>query len=95
MTGPEDLAGAPPFWVARLHISQATWEKIANKHDLDAFDVRNAVQWIAGLRAVYDFNEFGKLRATTQISIGTRNVIVVLRPRASELGDEWNLASAY
>lgn len=90
MTAPQRL------WVARLHISERTAQKIVSVHHITPGEVRDAVELRAGL--VYTWHEHPErgLRALVETVIRGRRTIVVLYPVAGAvLGDEYNLGSAY
>ncbi len=74
----------PAVWVAELHISDRTAQKIVQTHRITPDEVREAVVGVVGLRYVWSEDpERG------------RRVLIVLYPRESTMGDEWNLGSAY
>lgn len=84
------------LWVARLHISQRTAQKIISAHHITPEEVRDAIELRAGLTYVWDEHPTRGLRAMVEVSIRAQHVIVVLYPVADQpLGDEYNLGSAY
>lgn len=81
--------------MARLRISARTAEKLASKHGLDAGDVRDAVQCVAGLLYAWDFDEERGWRAIVRTSVRGRDCYVVLYDAGDGFGDVYNLGSAY
>lgn len=80
------------IWVAELSISPATRTKLASIHHLDAEDVRDAVQCVAGLPFRWDDDPDRGRRAIVETRIGATTVQVVLYPAGD---DSWRLGSAY
>jgi hypothetical protein len=85
----------PSLWVAELHISDRTAEKLRAKHQLEPDDVRNAIVGVRGLRFTWNTHPERGTRAIIETWISGDRVLVVLYPRPSEMGDAWNLGSAY
>ncbi len=81
-------------WVAQLHISGRTAEKLASLHTLAADDVRMHVQCVSGLRGAWHDHPERGLRMILEVPMNGGTVLVVLYPREG-YEDEWNLASAY
>ena len=71
------------LWVARLHISERTAQKITSVHHITPQEVRDAVELQAGL--IYAWNEHPKRgrRALVEVFIRGRRTIVVLYIRSS------------
>lgn len=84
------------LWVARLHISDRTAQKIISVHHVTPDEVRDAVELRPGLTYVWDEDPQRGLRALVEAVIRGRRTIVVLYPvDGAGLGDEYNLGSAY
>jgi hypothetical protein len=83
------------LWVAVLHISEKTAQKITSRHQLDPEDVRSVIVCQAGLLFTWDDDEERGRRAIVQVHVGRRRVLVVLYPTLDPLGDAWHLGSAY
>lgn len=83
------------IWIAELHISDRTAEKIRSKHGIEPDDLRTALVAVRGLQFVWHEHEERGLRAIVETTVGKRRVLAVLYPVASPLGDVWNLGSAY
>jgi hypothetical protein len=81
--------------VALLHVSERTATKIISKHGIHEQEVRDAVEHVAGLGFVLDEDEERGLRALVRTEIRSRDVLIVLYPKRSVMGDEWHLGSAY
>jgi len=89
------LPAMPAVWVATLHISDRTAQKIVQTHRITPDEVREAVVGVVGLRYVWSEDPERGERAIIETTIRGRRVLVVLYPRESTMGDEWNLGSAY
>jgi hypothetical protein len=89
------LPAMPAVWVATLHISDRTAKKIVQVHRITPDEVREAVVGVVGLRYVWSKDPERGERAIVETTIRGRRVLVVLYPRQSTMGDEWNLGSAY
>lgn len=85
---------ARDVWVARLSISSGVAEKLAERHDLDADDVRLHVQEVSGLSGSWDYHPERGSRLLLKVPMDGRMILVVLYPR-SEGDEDWNLGSAY
>ena len=84
------------IWVAELHISDATANKIAKRHGISADEVRLAVLCVPGLTYSWDIHPERGKRAIIATRIRGFKVLVVLYPRVLDaFGDSWNLGSAY
>jgi len=84
------------IWVADLKISPATAEKISSVHGLNADEVRDAVECIAGLPFTWHLHPERGWRAILETQIRGHRCLVVLYPRPEDAyGDSWNLGSAY
>lgn len=84
------------LWVARLHISERTAQKITSVHHITSQEVRDAVELRTGLTYVWDEHPERGRRALVETPIRGRRTIVVLYPVAgAPLGDEYHLGSAY
>lgn len=86
------MAGS--VWVAVLHVSGRTAEKLANVHGLSEDEVRLHVQCVSGLRGAWHEHPDRGLRMLLKVPMRGGTVLVVLYPRDG-YEDEWNLASAY
>lgn len=85
----------PAVWVAKLHISARTAQKIVQRHQITPNEVREAVVGVVGLHYVWNEDPERGERAIIETTIRGRRVLIVLYPRESTMGDEWNLGSAY
>jgi hypothetical protein len=85
----------PSVWVAKLHISPRTEQKINQLHGLTADEVRAAVVCVRDLRGTWHVHPERGRRALIDVTIRRQLVVVVLYPVDSVMGDEWNLGSAY
>ena len=84
------------LWVARLHISERTAQKITSVHHITPQEVRDAVELQAGLTYVWNEHPKRGRRALVEACIRGRRTIMVLYPVVdAPLGDEYNLGSAY
>ena len=83
------------FWVGELRISEATAQKILNRHGVHADEVRGAIVMVEGLRGRWDHHEERGLRMIAEVSIADRTHLAVLYPRGSATDDSWNLGSIY
>lgn len=83
------------LWVAQLHVSARTAEKLSSKHGLSVDDVRHAVECVSGLTYVWDFDEERGWRAIVRAALRGRSCYVVLYDAGGSLGDVYNLGSAY
>lgn len=83
------------IWVAVLHISDRTAQKISGAHGLEPNEIRDAIVCVPGLPFVWDNHSDRGLRALLKVSIRGRERLIVLYPAADPAGDAWNLASAY
>lgn len=81
--------------VGTLQISRATADKLREKHDLDAEEVREAVEGVGGLPFRWHDHPERGLRAILVTAVGDQAVEVVLYPALDEPPDVWNLGSAY
>lgn len=81
-------------WVARLSISSAVYNKLADKHDLDGDEVRRHVQGVSGLEGAWHYHHDRGWRLLLSVPMEGRRLLVVLYPRDGE-EDAWNLGSAY
>ncbi len=84
------------LWVAVLHISDRTAEKINGHHGLTAREVRDAVLCREGLAYTWEDHETRGLRAKVKVVIRGVDVLVVLYPdRNDPFQETFNLGSAY
>ncbi len=83
-----------PFWVARLHSSERTAQKISGKHGLRVCDVRDAVVCQTGLGARPHRHPQRGLRLYVDVVIDGWAVLVVVKPHEYQ-ADEYYLVSAY
>ncbi|MGH3939472.1 MAG: hypothetical protein ACRDTG_12735 [Pseudonocardiaceae bacterium] len=85
----------PAVWVAKLHISHRTAQKIIQRHGITPDEVRESVVGVVGLCYVWNEDPERGERAIVETTIRGRRVLVVLYPTENTMGDEWNLGSAY
>jgi hypothetical protein len=86
----------PRLWVARLHISARTAQKIIARHAITPEEVRDAVVLRSGLRYVWHDHPQRGRRALVEVVIRGGRTLVVLYPvDDAPFGDEFNLGSAY
>jgi hypothetical protein len=83
------------LWVARLHVSHRTAEKISLLHGITEAEVRAAVVCVEGLEYVWHVHPERGLRAIVKAVIHRKPALVVLYPADDPLGDSYNLGSAY
>ena len=82
------------LWVARLHISERTAQKITSVHHSTPQEARDAVELPAGLTYVWNEHPKRGRRALVEAFIRGRRTIVVLYPVVdAPLGDEYNLGA--
>lgn len=82
-------------WVAVLHISTRTAEKIASRHHLTRDEVRDAVVCVSGLTFAWHSHPDRGDRIIISVEIRGRPALVVLYPTNDAAGDAWSLGSAY
>lgn len=85
---------AKRVWVAQLHISERTADKLADKHGISADDVRSHVQRVGNLRGAWDYHPQRGLRLLLKVPMEEQMILVVLYPR-DDSDEAWNLGSAY
>jgi hypothetical protein len=79
----------------QLLISRSVAEKLEDKHNLTALQVREAVERVSGLEGSWDNDRERGLRVILETEIEGMTMLVVLYP-ADDLGfDIWRLGSAY
>ncbi len=84
-----------PFWVARLHVSEPTAQKVSGgKHGLRVRDIRDEVVCRRGLTAREDRDPERGLRLYVDVVIDKEPVLVVLKAHRYQV-DEYYLVSAY
>lgn len=83
------------LWVAQLLVSASTRDKIVATHNLDETEVRSAVECVAGLEYVWDFDDERGERAIVSTTIRGRRALLVLYDAAHPLSDVYWLGSAY
>jgi hypothetical protein len=81
--------------VAKLYISDRTAQKIVQIHRITPDEVREAVVGVVELRYVWSEDPERGERTIIETTIRGRRVLIVLYPRKSTMGDEWNLGSTY
>lgn len=81
--------------VDELRISERTAQKLLDKHDLHADDVRAAVEGVGRLPFSWHYQEGRGWRAILVTLIHDRRCLVVLYPAVGERATVWNLGSAY
>jgi hypothetical protein len=86
---------AQKLWVAKLHISDSTAEKIVSKHHIQPHDVRDAVECQVGLAYEWNYHPERGWRAYVKTHVGGRYTFLVLYPAFDHSGDCWRLGSAY
>ena len=82
-------------WVAELRVSRATAAKVDAKHGISAWEVRDALVGVEGLRGVADEHPVHGRRLILQVPLRGRAALVVLFEVQHPLGDVWNLGSVY
>ena len=82
-------------WVAKLHISDRTAQKIRPETPDHPSRGQRGGRRCRGLRYVWSEDPERGERAIIETTIRGRRVLIVLYPRESTMGDEWNLGSAY
>ena len=82
-------------WVAVLHISARTAEKIASRHQLTSDEVRDAVVCVSGLTFAWHSHPDRGDRVIISVQIRGRPALIVLYPASDAAGDAWHLGSAY
>lgn len=89
--------GGRPLWVARLHVSEATRNKLRDLHGLDADKVRAKIECQRNLPYRWNQHPERGRRVLVDVFFGRRRVRVVLYPkrRNNPFGDEFHLGSAY
>ena len=81
------------LWVARVHVSARTREKITSRHGLDVDEILANLVGVSGLLYTWhEHQEYG-LRALVDVRLDAEKVLVVLFPTGTE--DEYHLGSAY
>lgn len=75
------------LWVAEIHISPRTEEKINSKHGITARQVRDAVVCIEGLDYAYVHHEVRGWRWLVKVHIHDRPALVVLYDAKHPIGD--------
>lgn len=83
------------LWVAKLLISDATAKKIDSLHHVTEEQVREAVVCVERLQYTWDDDADRGRRALVEVTVGTRNVLVVLYPVDDPMGNVFALGSAY
>ena len=83
------------LWVAEIHISARTKEKINSKHGITADQVRDAVVCIEGLDYRHVYSEIRGWRWLVKTRIQDRPALVVLYDANDPIGDVYRLGSAY
>lgn len=84
------------LWVAVLHISDRTAQKLRSKHDIEPDDVRDAVVCRPRLFYVEDIHPERGHRMIVSARIREVPSYVVLYPDDGDpFGDVWHLGSAY
>ncbi len=84
------------IWVAQLHISPRTAEKIRGVHSLDPEWVREQIECRAGLVATWHVHPERGLRALIELPMKPKRILVVLYPVTDGMTqDEYHLGSAY
>lgn len=83
----------PAVWVAVLHISDRTAQKITGRHGIEIDHLRQAVVAVAGLEYAWDEHPERGLRTILSTSIGRQPIWVVLYPAGDS--DVYWLGSAY
>ena len=78
-----------------LNISWRTAEKITQAHGLTCDEVREAVVCVSGLTFSWHVHPERGERAIVSVQLRGRSALIVLYPVDDELGDVWNLGSAY
>jgi hypothetical protein len=85
----------PQIWVAVLHISPRTAQKIINRHDVHPNEVRDALVCQSGLNAWTDWDKKRGLRWLVKVSIRHQKWVAVLYPADEYDPDVFALGSCY
>lgn len=80
-------------WVATLVVSDATEQKITQKHHIRLDELEHAIVCVPGLRGTWHSHPTRGRRVLIEAFIRGRRILVVLYPTSRP--DEWNLGSAY
>ena len=83
------------LWVAQLIISDRVSAKITSKHNIDAFDVRQAIVAVPGLRYRFRADPPRRPRYYVEFWVGSDRALAALYPVEHPLGDVYALGSAY
>ena len=89
------LVWVPKIWVAVLHISDRTADKIINRHHVHPDEVREVLICKSGLNAWTDWDEDRGLRWIVEVSIRGSNWEAVLYPADDYDPDVFALGSCY
>ncbi len=81
--------------MAELIISERVSSKISSCHNIDPFDVRQAIVAVEGLRYKYRSDPPRGPRYYVEFWIGADRVLAALYPVEHPLGDVYALGSAY
>ncbi len=81
--------------VSILHVSDATAEKLREKHGLDAEAVRAQVEGVGNLPFRWNVHPEKGSRAYIWTVVDDEPIQVVLYPSRSGDAEEWHLGSAY
>lgn len=80
-------------WVATLVVSEATEQKIIQKHSIQVDELEQVIICVPGLRGTWHTHPVRGRRVLIEVFIRGRRALVVLYP--TNQPDEWNLGSAY
>ncbi|HXP21894.1 MAG TPA: hypothetical protein VN840_19795 [Streptosporangiaceae bacterium] len=83
------------LWVADLIISERVLAKISGDHNIDPFELRQAIVAVEGLRFKPRSDPPRGPRYYVEFWIGDDRVLAALYPVAHPLGDVYALGSAY
>ena len=81
------------IWIARLHVSPPTRQKLIARHGLDPDYLRERLVCVSGLRYAWHEHPERGWRAIVMLREGRRQILVVLYP--TDEFDIWHLGSAY
>jgi len=85
----------PKIWVAVLHISDRTAQKIINLHNIHPNEVRDALVCQSGLNAWTDWDENRGLRCIVEVYIRGQKGQAVIYPADDYDPDVFALGSCY
>jgi hypothetical protein len=81
------------LWIATLHISPVTRQKLLQRHRVDPEMLRARLVAVSWLRFSWHDHPTRGRRVVVDLPHGRRRLLVVLYP--TDRSDTWHLASAY